>query len=67
MSNPKKRVYRDKVVFYCDKAGDWRWKRTASNGKIVGASTEGYGGYSNCRANFERQFDMNYIVKEDMG
>ena len=66
MSNPKKRVYRDKVVFYCDKAGDWRWKRTASNGKIVGASTESYIDLRGCRRNFERQFNMHYKVISDM-
>jgi len=67
MGNPKKRVYRDKVVFKKDDFGEWRWQRKASNGKIVGASTEGYKNRGYCQANFERQFDMNYIVKEDMG
>ncbi len=32
----KLKVYREK------KTGDWRWRISARNGKIVGASTEGY-------------------------
>jgi len=41
----------DKWEFYQDKAGEWRWRRTASNGEIVGAATEGYENYSSCEAN----------------
>lgn len=32
----------DKWEIYEDKKGEWRWRRTASNGKIVGSATEGY-------------------------
>lgn len=32
----------DKWEFYKDPKGEWRWRRTASNGNIVGASTQGY-------------------------
>jgi uncharacterized protein YegP (UPF0339 family) len=28
--------------FYKDAAHKWRWRRTATNGDIVGASTQGY-------------------------
>lgn len=28
----------DKWEFYKDNANEWRWRRTASNGRIVGAS-----------------------------
>ena len=28
--------------FYKDHAGKWRWRRTASNEEIIGASTQGY-------------------------
>ena len=31
----------DKWEFYQESNGDWRWRRTAPNGNIVGASTEG--------------------------
>jgi uncharacterized protein YegP (UPF0339 family) len=44
----------DKWEFYKDKAGEWRWHRTASNGKIVGASTEGYKNKSDCEENARR-------------
>jgi uncharacterized protein YegP (UPF0339 family) len=27
---------------YKDKRGEWRWRITAHNGEIIGASTEGY-------------------------
>lgn len=29
-------------TFYKDKSGKYRWRRTATNGQIVGASTQGY-------------------------
>jgi len=32
----------DKWEFYRDAAGEWRWRRKAPNGRIVGASSEGY-------------------------
>ncbi len=44
----------DKWEFYKDKADEWRWRRTASNGQIVGASTEGYVSKSDCEANARR-------------
>ncbi len=36
------------------KSDDWRWRRTAPNGNIVGASTEGYVNKSDCIANAKR-------------
>jgi uncharacterized protein YegP (UPF0339 family) len=30
------------LSFYTDRAGEWRWRITASNGRIIGASSEGY-------------------------
>lgn len=44
----------DTWEFYKDKAGEHRWRRTASNGNIVGAATEGYSSKSDCEANAER-------------
>lgn len=32
----------DTWELYEDKKGEWRWRRTATNGNIVGAATEGY-------------------------
>lgn len=44
----------DKWEIYKDNAGEWRWRRTASNGNIVGASSEGYVNKSDCIANAKR-------------
>lgn len=44
----------DRWEFYKDNRGEWRWRRTASNGRIVGASTEGYVNKADCVANAKR-------------
>jgi len=44
----------DTWELYKDSAGKWRWRRTASNGRIVGASTEGYVNRSECIRNAQR-------------
>lgn len=44
----------DKWEFYKDNADEWRWTRTASNGRIVGASSEGYKNKSDCIDNARR-------------
>ncbi len=44
----------DKWEFYEDKAGKWRWRRTALNGNRVGAATEGYERRADCEANARR-------------
>ena len=31
-----------KTEYYEDKKGEWRWRKKASNGEIIGASSEGY-------------------------
>jgi uncharacterized protein YegP (UPF0339 family) len=31
-----------KVELYRDEAGEWRWRRRASNGQVVSVSGEGY-------------------------
>ncbi|MDP4021680.1 DUF1508 domain-containing protein [Methylobacterium sp. NEAU 140] len=35
-------------------SGEWRWRRIAANGRIVGASTEGYTNRSHCIENARR-------------
>lgn len=45
---------KDKWEFYEDKRGEWRWRRKASNGKIVGASCEGYSKKDACEENARR-------------
>ena len=32
----------------------WRWRRTAPNGRVVGASTQAYSNHSDCIANAQR-------------
>lgn len=44
----------DKWEFYQDANGDWRWRRIAPNGQIVGSSSEGYKNKSDCIANARR-------------
>jgi uncharacterized protein YegP (UPF0339 family) len=44
----------DTWTIYQDKSGAWRWRRTAPNGQIVGASSEGYSTRANCVANAQR-------------
>lgn len=44
----------DKWEFYTDPKGEWRWRRTASNGRIVGASTQGYVNKADCISNAKR-------------
>lgn len=45
----------DRYEVYQDKRGEWRWRRIAvSNGKIVGAASEGYKAKSDCEANMTR-------------
>jgi uncharacterized protein YegP (UPF0339 family) len=36
---------------YKDGSGKWRWRATAANGNIVGASSQGYVNKSDCVAN----------------
>lgn len=44
----------DKWEFYKDSQGEWRWRRIASNGRIVGASSQGYANKTDCIANARR-------------
>lgn len=44
----------DKWEFYKDSSGEWRWRRIASNGRIVGASSQGYVSKSDCMSNARR-------------
>jgi len=44
----------DKWEFYKDSAGQWRWRRVAENGRVVGSSSEGYRNKSDCEANARR-------------
>jgi len=52
--NPKGLGSKDKWEVYQDKRGEYRWRRTAVNGEIVGASTEGYNKKVDCESNADR-------------
>lgn len=44
----------DRWEVYKDKRGEFRWRRVARNGKIVGKSTESYKARASAKANAER-------------
>lgn len=52
---------RDKWEFYQDKRCEWRWRRIASNGRIVGASSEGYKTQESCVGNAQRNGYKEHI------
>lgn len=45
---------KDQWEIYRDNRSEWRWRRKASNGRVVGASTEGYKNRTDCEANARR-------------
>ena len=55
----------DTVEFYEDKAGKWRWKKTAPNGKRVSASTQGYENKSDAIENYEREIAHAWVIVEE--
>jgi outer membrane protein OmpA-like peptidoglycan-associated protein/uncharacterized protein YegP (UPF0339 family) len=55
----------DKWEFYKDHENKWRWRRTAPNGNIVGATTEGYVNKADCEGNARRNgWDGNLFFQE---
>jgi uncharacterized protein YegP (UPF0339 family) len=46
---------KDNWQFYKDAQNQWRWRRTAVNGRIVGASSQGYQNRIDCIANARRE------------
>lgn len=44
----------DKMEYYRDVGGKYRWRRIAPNGEIVGASSESFSSKKNCVNNAER-------------
>ena len=44
----------DKWEIYKGNDDDWRWRRTATNGRIVGSSSQGYSKKSDCVENAQR-------------
>lgn len=44
----------DRFEFYPDNRGKWRWTNYSSNGRIVGASSQGYVSKQACIENARR-------------
>lgn len=44
----------DTWKFYKDNKNEWRWRRTAPNGEIVGSSHEGFKNRADCVSNARR-------------
>ena len=40
-----------KIHFYKDAAGEWRWTVQAANNEIIGASSEGFKNFLDCKTN----------------
>ncbi len=55
----------DKWEFYKDVDMKWRWRRTAPNGNIVGASTEGYANKIDCEGNAHRNGWNSTVVAQE--
>ncbi len=53
-NNPEGLGAKDKWEVYKDKRGEYRWRRTAVNGEITGASSESYKSKSDAEANAQR-------------
>ena len=57
----------DKWGFYQDRIGQWHWRRTAPNGAIVGASSEGYWNKQDCIANAHRNgYDLWDFYQDEL-
>jgi outer membrane protein OmpA-like peptidoglycan-associated protein len=57
----------DKWEFYKDHENKWRWRRTAPNGNIVGATTEGYVNKADCEGNARRNGWDGTLVFQESG
>jgi outer membrane protein OmpA-like peptidoglycan-associated protein len=57
----------DKWEIYKDGENQWRWRRTAPNGNIVGASTEGYVNKADCEGNARRNgWETEEMIEQDL-
>jgi len=48
----------DKIEYYIDKGGKHRWRVQAANGKIVGASSQGFSSKQKAEENLYILFDV---------
>ena len=54
----------DKVEFYKDGAGEWRWRYVRSNGKTIADSGEGYHNLGDAQGMAHYLFDSKYVSFE---
>ena len=55
------------LIFYQDKANEWRWQLKHSNGQIVAASSEGFSSEAECKLNARRTRDGLHLVTAAWG
>lgn len=63
---PREKKPKVGLSYYHDANGDWRWRMVAKNGRIIGASTEGYVRLGDAKANLQavRAFDIRPVEIE---
>jgi len=54
----------DKVEFFRDTGGEWRWRYVRSNGKIIATSGEGYQNLGDAQGMAHYLFDSKYTSFE---
>ena len=58
-----------KFSIYKDKAGEWRWRLKASNGRIVATGGEGFSSKGKCRTSMLNVWGTfgsdNFVITED--
>ncbi|MFH0702384.1 MAG: DUF1508 domain-containing protein [bacterium] len=52
----------DKFEYYKSSNNEYRWRVSASNGKIIGAASEGYWNKSDCENNAKRILNSTLLV-----
>lgn len=52
----------DKLEYYQDANGEWRWRLTALNGKIRDSSSEGFNNFLDCEDNARKTGENLYFI-----
>jgi uncharacterized protein YegP (UPF0339 family) len=55
------------LVIYKDKAGEWRWRRKAANGRITAESGEGYHNQGDAINQAEEVADVGDTIRIESG
>lgn len=66
-ANNKADRLNDKLVVYKDKSGEYRWRRTALNEKIIAVSGEGYRNWQDCFDMAQSLFPESAIIVDISG